>query len=79
MALEADGKYVFRVNTKASKGAVANEVGRLYGVEVLNVSTMIMSGKKRRVIGTRLFTKTKKWKKAIVKVKPGQKIELVGK
>jgi len=79
MALEIDSKYVFRVNLRSSKGAIANEINRLYGVDVDGVSTMIMPGKKRRIIGTRRFTKTKKWKKAVVKVKAGQKIELVGK
>jgi len=78
MALELERKYAFRVNMKASKGAVANEINRLYGVDVEKVRTMIMPGKKRRVLGTRKFTKTQKWKKAIVTVKEGQKIELIG-
>ncbi len=79
MALEAEGRYAFRVNLRSSKGSVAKEVNRLYGVDVENVRTMIMPGKKRRIVGTSRFVKTKKWKKAIVKVKPGQKIELAGK
>lgn len=79
MVLEADNKYVFKVNARSTKSAIADEVSRLYGVDVEDVSTMIMPGKKRRVMGTRQFIKTKKWKKAVVKVKPGQKIELVGK
>lgn len=78
MALEHEGKYAFRVNMYASKGAVANEVARLYGVEVVNVATMIMPGKKRRILKTRKFTKTRKWKKAIVTLKEGDKIELIG-
>ena len=80
MALEAgENKYVFLVNMKASKGAVANEVERIYGVDVESVSTMIMPGKKRRIMRTNKFVKTKKKKKAVVKIKDGQKIELVGK
>ena len=78
MVLELERKYAFRVNMKATKGAVANEINRLYGVEVENVRTMIMPGKKRRVLGTRKFTKTQKWKKAIVTLKEGHKIELIG-
>lgn len=78
MASEHEGKYVFEAGLKATKGAIANEVGRLYGVEVISVKTMVMPGKKRRVLGTRRFTKTKKWKKAIVKLKEGQKIEEIG-
>jgi large subunit ribosomal protein L23 len=78
MAHEHQGKYFFVVNRKASKGSIAKEVKRLYGVDVESVRTMIMPGKKRRVMGTRRFTKTKKWKKAIVKIKDGQQIEEIG-
>ena len=79
MALEADNKYVFLVNMRASKGAVANEVTRIYGVDVAEVNTMIMPGKKKRILRTNKFVKTKKRKKAVVRVADGQKIELVGK
>jgi large subunit ribosomal protein L23 len=73
------GRYTFKVNRKASKGAVANEIKRIYGVEPVEVRTMIMPGKKRRVLGTRRFIKTRKWKKAIIKLKEGQSIDLIGK
>ena len=59
MALEVDSKYVFKVNLRSSKGAIANEINRLYGVDVDGVSTMIMPGKKRRILGTRRFTKSR--------------------
>lgn len=78
MALQNDLKYIFQVNLKASKGAIAEEINRIYGVDAVDVKTMIMPGKKRRILGTRKFTKTKKKKKAIVKLKEGQKIDLVG-
>lgn len=79
MEYQEDDKYVFDVSLRASKGAIANEVSRVYGVEVDDVRTMIMPGKKRRIFKTNRFMKTKKWKKAIVKLKDGQKIDLVGK
>lgn len=79
MALESDLKYVFKVNPKSSKGAIKNEIERLYDVEIIDINTMIMPGKKRRILGTRNFTKTKRWKKAIVQLKPGEKIDLMGK
>jgi large subunit ribosomal protein L23 len=78
MALQADNKYVFKVNTKSSKGAIKNEIKRLYDVEVEEINTMVMPGKKRRIIGTRRFTKTKRWKKAVVRLKEGQNIEFAG-
>jgi large subunit ribosomal protein L23 len=74
--LGEDDKYVFKVNKKASKGAIKQRVEELFGVDVLEVNTMVMPGKKRRIIGTRKFTKTPSWKKAIVKLREGQTIDL---
>ncbi len=74
----SENKYFFEVDMKASKGSVAKEVARIYGVDVQNVSTMIMPGKKRRVPKTNKFMKTKKWKKALVKLKDGQSIDITG-
>ncbi len=67
--------YQFRVNNSASKGAIAKEIERLYGVVVISVKTMIMPGKKRRMIKTNRFRKTQKWKKAVVSIKQGQEIK----
>jgi large subunit ribosomal protein L23 len=72
---EAD-RYVFRVNKKSSKGAVASAVKTMFDVDVVDVNTMIMPGKRRRVRGTRKYIKTKSWKKAVVTIKAGQKIEM---
>ena len=69
-------EYAFKVNKKASKGAVANEVEKTYGVDVVSVRTMIVRGKKRRLGRTNKFKTTENWKKAIVSLKDGQKIEL---
>ncbi len=71
--------YIFEVNYRASKGSVAREIKETYGVDPIDVRTSILPGKKRRLTGTRRFTKTSKRKKAIVKLKEGQKIDLVGK
>lgn len=72
-------RYVFRVDKKASKGAISKAVSDLFSVDVLNVKTMIMPGKKRRIRGTSRFTKTSSWKKATVQIKEGQKIDLFDK
>lgn len=79
MAFEHEAKYFFKVGLKVSKGAIANEIEKVYGVKVVNVRTMIMPGKKRRIMRTRRFTKTKKWKKAVVQLEAGQKIEFLTK
>lgn len=79
MEYGAENKYSFEVNKRASKGAISNEIERIYGVDVLDVNTMIVRGKKRRILKTRRFTTTKNWKKAIIKLKEGQSIDLVAK
>ncbi|MBU1132780.1 50S ribosomal protein L23, partial [Patescibacteria group bacterium] len=42
----------------------------------VDVKTLIIPGKKKRITKTKGFTKTSKWKKAIVKLKKDQKIDL---
>jgi large subunit ribosomal protein L23 len=69
------GYFVFKVRANASKGSVADEVERIYGVNVVGVKTMILPGKKRRITGTSRFKKSASWKKAIVILKGDQKIE----
>jgi len=69
-------RYLFRVNRKASKGAIADAVHDMFDVDVIDVRTMIMPGKKRRVKGTNKFMKTQSWKKAVVTIKDGQKIAM---
>ena len=69
-------RYVFKVSKAASKGAIANAVNDMFGVDVLDVRTMIIPGKKRRIRGAKGFMKTQGWKKAVVRVKSGQKIDM---
>jgi large subunit ribosomal protein L23 len=71
---EVQNKYAFRVRRDSTKKEIARSVEELFKVNVEKVNTITMRGKKKRVrfrIG-----KTPDWKKAIVKVKEGQKIEL---
>ena len=72
----SENRYVFAVDVKASKGDIKKELKKLFDVDVVDIKTMIMPGKKKRVMKTRNFTKTSKWKKAIVKLKKDQKIDL---
>ena len=62
----AEGKYTFRVNKKATKIDIKNAVEKLFEVKVLDVNTISMRGKKRRV-GVHTG-KTSDWKKAIVTI-----------
>ena len=65
MGIEA-GKYTFQVAKKATKIQIANAVQALFGVKVLNVNTMTVKGKEKRV-GYHTG-KTSDWKKAIVTI-----------
>jgi large subunit ribosomal protein L23 len=68
------GVYIFEVDRKATKTDVKNAVEKSFQVKVDSVKTMICRGKARR---TRLgYGKIKRWKKALVKLAPGEKIAL---
>ena len=60
------GKYTFKVNKKATKVEIANAVEKLFNVKVLNVNTMTVRGKTKRV--RYVEGKTSDWKKAIVTI-----------
>lgn len=68
------GKYTFAVHPDAEKVEIGRAVEELFNVTVTKVNTMIMKGKPRRRGYTR--GKTSNWKKAIVTLKEGQKIEI---
>jgi len=72
----AEDMYVFKVGLKASKKSIKSDLKRIFDIDIINVKTMIMPGKRKRVLKTKEYTKTPKWKKAIVKVKEGQSIDL---
>ncbi len=60
------GKYTFKVNKKATKVEIANAVEKLFDVKVINVNTITVKGKEKRV-GVHVG-KTSDWKKAIVTI-----------
>ncbi len=73
-ALQAQGKYTFQVATEANKPQVKQAVEKAFNVKVLAVNVMMVPGKKRRVGRREVLTPS--WKRAIVTLKPGDKIEL---
>ena len=60
------GKYTFEVNKKATKIDIKNAVEKLFEVKVLNVNTMTVKGKEKRV--GRSIGKAADWKKAVVTI-----------
>ena len=61
-----EGKYTFKVAKKATKVQIAQAVEKLFNVKVLNVNTMTVKGKEKRV-GAHAG-KRPDWKKAIVTI-----------
>lgn len=73
--LQEAGKYVFEVAKKANKVSVKEAVARTFGVTVLDVNICRTRGKTKR-FGPKPHI-TPDTKKAIVTLKPGEKIQLV--
>lgn len=72
-SLKANNVYVFKVNKKANKTQIKNEIEKLFGVKVVNVNTVNAVQKKRRV--GRYAGLTSAYKKAYVKLAEGSSIE----
>jgi large subunit ribosomal protein L23 len=71
---EREGKYSFVVKRDATKDDVKKAVSMIWGVEVLDVHTMIQRGKVKRRGAN--MSKTSNFKKAIVKLAEGAKLPL---
>lgn len=74
MNLLADDKYTFIVDKKANKTEIKNAIENIFDVKVAKVYTMNVKGKPKRL--GRFEGKRPDRKKAIVTLKPGQKIRL---
>ena len=69
-------RYTFAVPVWADKGLIKKSAQKTFGVTVEGVKTIIYKGKPRRVRRSRVEKKGQSWKKAVVLVKEGQKIDL---
>ena len=73
-ALIAEGKYTFRVDDRAHKTQIAAAVEEVFEVKVAAVRTSKVPAKpKRRGLQK---GRTRSWKKAVVQLAPGERIEL---
>lgn len=72
-ALKGQNKYVFEVDTNATKGQIRESVEAVFKVDVLAVNTAKIPGKLRRR-GPHSGYRSD-WKKAIVTIKSGQEIK----
>jgi len=73
--LKESRKVVFKVAKDATKKEIKDAIEKLFKVKVDNVRTMIMPGKKKRI--GRSVGKTSSWKKAIVTLKEGEKLDFI--
>jgi large subunit ribosomal protein L23 len=74
LAREESSKYLFEVDRRANKIEIGQAVEKLFKVKVLEVRVMNVQGKSKRV--GKHIGRTQDWKKAIVKLVPGNKIEI---
>ncbi|PIW63164.1 MAG: 50S ribosomal protein L23 [Candidatus Omnitrophica bacterium CG12_big_fil_rev_8_21_14_0_65_50_5] len=73
IGLEDDRQYMFRVAKDANKIEIRKAVESVYKVKVQAVNTVIVPGKPKRV--RQEWGHSSPWKKAIVTLKEGQKID----
>ena len=69
VALMEENKYTFKVSMSANKIEIKNAIQEIFKVKVVDVTTMRVYGKKKRMGRT-------DWKKAIVKLAEGDQIEV---
>jgi len=69
-------KYSFEVAMGATKPEIRDAVEKIFKVDVTAVNTSKVHGKTKRV--GRSVGHTRSWKKAVVTLKPGQRIEVFG-
>jgi large subunit ribosomal protein L23 len=67
-------KYIFEVHRRANKIEIGKAVEKVFKVKVLDVRVMNVSGKKKRI--GRIVGEKCAWKKAIVTLAPGSRIEV---
>ena len=73
--LTSKNQYIFKVFPGSNKNQVKKAVEDVYGVDVINVN-IVNIPKKRRRLG-RIEGWRRGYKKAIVRIKEGQKIEVL--
>ncbi len=69
------GKYIFVIDRSANKSEIKKAIESIYSVKVVSVNIINSKGKSKRL--GRSIGKTSAYKKAIVTLKEGQKIDVV--
>ncbi len=67
-------QYVFEVDRRANKLQIKEAIEVIFGVEVEAVNTMVMKPK-RRSLGRKTIVTRPAWKRAVVTLAPGERIQ----
>jgi len=70
---EKSNQVTFEVDPRANRIEVQRAVEKIFNVKVADIHTMHVRGKYKR--RGRILGKRRNWKKAIVKLMPGERIE----
>ncbi|MFY9942754.1 MAG: 50S ribosomal protein L23 [Desulfobacterales bacterium] len=70
---ETHNQFSFEVDRRANRIEISNAVETLFNVKVSQVRTLQVKGKRKQ--RGRIMGKRKDWKKAIVKLMPGERID----
>ncbi len=73
---ELNNEYVFKVDRGANKLEIKEAIEKIFGKKVVDVRTCNYKGKKKRERRSD-FGRTAHWKKAFVRLKEGDSIDLV--
>lgn len=73
-ALREEGQYVFRIDARATKYQVKKAVAALFNVHPVSCNIINVKSKPRRLRGRP--GRTSSWKKAVVKLAPGESISV---
>jgi large subunit ribosomal protein L23 len=72
--LSEGNRVTFKVHLDANKIEIRDAVQKIFSVTVLQVNTQVVLGKRKRF--GKAMGQTKSWKKAMVQLKEGDKIEI---
>jgi large subunit ribosomal protein L23 len=72
--LREEGKYVFKVDSRATKIQINEAVRRLFNVHPVSCTVMVVGGKPKRQRYRSGYTSA--WKKAIVRLRKDEKISI---
>jgi len=72
--LREEGKYVFKVDPRATKIQIKEAIRRIYKVHPVSCTVMVVGGKPKRSRSRAGYTSS--WKKAIIRLSKNEKISV---